>query len=152
MHVEHGDVATNPFAYTAATHHDFGEGFMNGTRAGTDLFESLGVFNPNSAFFGASQVQDALVTVRFLFTDGFVMSQDFTVTADKNLLLDLTTYAPLLAQNANGRYYFSLEVVSDVPVVAMMRHYDTSLGGVQPSGGDSTIGTQRGQVLGLNNL
>ena len=23
-HVEHNDVATNPFAYTAATHHDFG--------------------------------------------------------------------------------------------------------------------------------
>ena len=151
-HVEHGDVATNAFAYSAATHHDFSEGFTNAGRAGVDLFEQVAVFNPNGTFFGASQPQAANVTIRFLFTDGFVLAQDFVIASDGNLILDLTTFAPLLAQNANNRYFYSMDVSSDVPVVAMMRHYDTSLGGVQPSGGDSSIGTQRGQVVPLTGL
>jgi cyclophilin family peptidyl-prolyl cis-trans isomerase len=152
LHVEHGDVASNPFAYTAATHHDFGEGFMNGARAGNTLFEEIGLFNPNGTFFGASQPQTANVTIRFLFSDGFVMTKDIAIDSDGFKFVDLTTLPELLAQNANNRYYFSMDIVSDVPIVAMMRHYDTSLGGLQPSGGDSTIGTQRGQVLALNNL
>jgi hypothetical protein len=152
LHVEHGDVATNPFAYTAALHHDFGEGFMNSTRAGNDLFETVGLFNPNGTFFNASQPQPANVTLRFLFNDGFVLALDYTIVSDGSKIIDLTTLAPLLAQNANGRFYYSLDVVSDVPIVAMMSHYDTSLGGLQPSGGDSTIGTQRGGVTPLNSL
>lgn len=152
LHVEHEDLAANPFSYSAALHHDFAEGFMDGSRAGTDLFENLAIYNPNGSFFGASQPQPANVTVRFMFSDGFVLARDFVVLADANLFIDLTTYAPLLAQNANNRYFYSIDVVSDVPVVAMMRHYDTSLGGLQPSGGDSTNGTQRGQVTALNNL
>lgn len=152
LHVEHGDVATNPFAYTAATHHDFGEGFMNGARAGTTLFEEVGLFNPNGTFFSASQAQSTTVTLRFLFSDGFVLTKDYTLAADGFKFVDLTTLPELLAQNANNRYYFSLDVVSDIPIVAQMRHYDTSLGGLQASGGDSTIGTQRGQVVGLMNL
>jgi cyclophilin family peptidyl-prolyl cis-trans isomerase len=152
LHVEHGDVASNPFSYTAATHHDFGEGFMNGARAGTTLFEEIGLYNPNGTFFNASQPQMANITLRFLFNDGFVMTKDYAVGPDGFQFVDLTTLPELLAQNANGRFFFSLDVVADVPIVAMMRHYDTSLGGLQPSGGDSTIGTQRGQVLGLMNL
>lgn len=152
LHVEHGDVATNPFAYTAATHHDFGEGFMNGARAGNTLFEEIGLFNPNGTFFNASQPQVANVTIRFLFNDGFVMTKDITLDSDGFKFVDLTTLPELLAQNANNRYYFSLDIVSDVPIVAAMRHYDTTLGGLQPSGGDSTIGTQRGQIVGLMNL
>jgi cyclophilin family peptidyl-prolyl cis-trans isomerase len=152
LHVEHNDLAANAFSYTAALHHDFAEGFMDGARAGTDLFENLGIFNPNGSFFGASQPQPANITVRFLFSDGFVLARDFTIAADANLFIDLSTYAPLLAQNANNRYFYSLDVVSDVPVVAMMRHYDTSLGGLQASGGDSSNGTQRGQITALNAL
>ena len=125
---------------------------MNGARAGTDLFEQIGIYNPNGTFFGASQPQPANVTIRFVFSDGFVLAQDFVIAADGNLIVDLTTYAPLLAQNANNRFFFSMDVVSDVPVVAMFRHYDTSLGGLQPSGGDSSIGTQRGQVVALTSL
>ena len=152
LHVEHGDVASNPFAYSAATHHDFGEGFMNGARAGNTLFEEIGLFNPNGTFFGAQQPQVANVTIRFLFNDGFVMTKDIALSADGFAFVNLTTLPELLAQNANNRYYFSLDIVSDVPIVAMMRHYDTSLGGLQPSGGDSTLGTQRGQILPLNML
>ncbi len=152
LHVEHGDVASNAFAYTAATHHDFGEGFMNGARAGTSLFEEIGLFNPNGTFFNASQPQTANVTIRFLFSDGFVMTKDITLDADGFKFVDLTTLPELLAQNANNRYYFSLDIVSDVPIVAAMRHYDTTLGTSQPAGGGSSLGTQRGQIVGLLNL
>lgn len=151
VHTEHGDVAGNPFAYTAATRHDFGEGFMNAQRAGTDLFETLAVFNPNAAVFGATD-QQASVTVRFLFTDGFVLTQDLTVDAGGRAQLDLHALTALLNQNQNGRFYYSIEVVSDVPVIAMMRHYDLSLGTSNPAGGDSTIGTQRGTVVDVADL
>jgi cyclophilin family peptidyl-prolyl cis-trans isomerase len=147
VHIEHGDVASNAFAYTAATVHDFAEGFMDSARAGHDVFETLAFYNPGS-FFGNNQGA-ASVTVRFLFTDGFVLTQDVALAADGRSQLDLHTFQPLLAQNANGRFYYSLQVVSDVPIVAMMRHYDLTLGDLQPSGGDSTIGTQRGTVTTL---
>jgi cyclophilin family peptidyl-prolyl cis-trans isomerase len=152
LHPEHNDLAASPFSYTAALHNEFAEGFMDGSRAGNDLFENLGIYNPNGTFFGASQPQAANITIRFLFTDGFVLARDFTIASDANLFIDLGTYAPLLAQNANNRYFFSIDIVSDVPVVAAMRHYDTSLGGLQPSGGDSTNGAQRSSVTLLSAL
>lgn len=152
LHIQHGDVASTPFAYTAATSHLFAEGFMNGARAGDDLFESIAVFNPNSPDFGVNPGQDANVTIRFCFTDGFVLAQDFTVAPGQRLENVLNSNAALLAQNANNRFYFSIEVVSDIPVIAMMSHYDLTLGNLQPSGGGITIGTQRGQIVALADL
>lgn len=149
LHVEHGDVTANGFAYAAATQHDFAEGFMNAPpRAGTDLFEKIGLFNPNGSFFGQT-VQDAIVTVRIVFSDGFVLALDYTLAGDASKFIDLTTLPELQAQVALNRFYYSVNVVSDVPIVAMMSHYDTTLGGVQPSGGGTSIGTQRGQILAL---
>lgn len=150
-HVEHNDVASNPFAYSAATNHMFGEGFMNGGRANIDLFETLAIYNPWSSQFGATPTQ-ANVAVRFLFTDGFVLTQDYTIDSGRRLELDLGANAGLIAQNANNRYFYSIEVVSDIAVIAMMRHYDTTLGNLQASGGGSMIGTQRGQVIALSDL
>lgn len=153
QHSEFNDVASNAFAYTAATRHDFAEGFMNRARAGTDLFETLAIYNPyGSTFIGSAPAQQASVRVRFLFTDGFVLNHDVTIDGDGRVQLDLHTFTPLLNQSDNNRFFFSIEVVSDIPVVAMMRHYDTTLGTNQPSGGDSSIGTQRGQVLPLSGL
>ncbi len=149
-HVENNDIATNPFSYTAATRHDFAEGFMNQQRAGVDLFEQIAVYNPGQ-FFGVTDTAAANVTVRFLYTDGFVIARDFQIARDRTLFIDLAdpndpTSIALRAQNANNRFFFSVEVVSDVGVVAQFRHYDLTLGNLQPSGGDSTIGTQRGTV------
>lgn len=151
-HVEHGDVAASPFTFAAATRHGFGEGFMNVQRAGVDLFEKLAVYNPNGSMLFSGTRQPALVTLRFLFTDGTVLSTQFPIESDESLIIDLTTFAPLLAQNANNRYYYSLEVLSDVAVVAGMSHYDTSLGGLQPSGGDQSNGTTQGEVFPLDDL
>lgn len=152
-HVEHNDVATNAFSYTAATRHDFAEGFMNGApRAGTELFETLGIFNPNANDIFGTADEVANVTIRFLFNDGFVLSRDFAIDAGENLFIDLHTYQPLLDQVANNRFFYSIEIVSDVGVIAQMRHYDTTLGIGQPSGGGSTNGTQRGTITVLEDL
>ena len=151
LHVEHGDVASNPFANVASIHEDFGEGFMNAQRAGNDLFEGIGIFNPNGSFFGL-QPQDADVTLRFLFSDGFVLSEDFTVAADSNLLINLTTYQPLLDQSAHGRFYYSLDVVSDVPVVAMMSHYDHVAGRIAALGRGQHAGHAARAAPELRNL
>jgi cyclophilin family peptidyl-prolyl cis-trans isomerase len=140
------DNAATPFATTASTSHLFGEGFMNKNRAGVDLFETISVFNPNSAAFNAPGLE-ANVTVRFTFTDGFVLVQDFVVASGRRGELVLNNLQALKDQNASNRYYYSIEVVSDVPVIAQMAHYDLTLGGVQPSGGGITIGTQRNPIL-----
>lgn len=152
-HVEHNDVSSSPFSYTAATRHDFAEGFMNGApRAGTELFETLALFNPNaSTIFGGTD-ETANVTVRFLFADGFVMAQDFVLDAGKNMFIDMHTYQPLLDQVANNRFFYSLEIVSDIGIIAQFSHYDTTLGIGQPSGGGLSIGTQRGTVTVLEDL
>ncbi len=152
LHVEHDDVAASPFAYSAATRHGFGEGFMNAERAGDDLFEKLAVYNPNGAPLFSGVALSALVTVRFLFTDGTQLSRQFTVGSDENLVIDLTTFSPLLEESAHGRFYYSIDVVSDIPVVAAMSHYDTSLGDLQPSGGDQSNGTQQQGVGPLQGL
>lgn len=152
-HIENNDIATNPFSYTAATRHDFAEGFMNAQRAGVDLFEQIAIYNPGQ-FFGITDTAATDVTVRFLFTDGFVVSLTRSIARDRTLFIDLANPADefsiaLRAQNANNRFFFSVEVVSTDPVVAQFRHYDLTLGNLQPSGGDSTIGTQRGTVTVL---
>lgn len=142
QHLEHNELASNPLAITAAPIHDFGEGFINSTRTPQDVFEQLAIYNPNEATIRGSSV-DANITIKFGYTDGTVVTKSFVVPAGRRAELILDQDSELIAQNGLGRFFYSINVVSDVPVIAMMRHYDLSLGGVQPSGGDSTIGTQR---------
>lgn len=150
-HRERGDELASPLAYSAATRHDFAEGFMDPARAGNDLFETLSVFNPQIPAIGGTG-DTANVTLRFLYTDGFIVTRDFTVAAGRRVDTDVHSLAEILAQGANSRFFFSVEVVSDVPVVAQFRHYDLTLGNLQPSGGFATLGTQRGTIVALNNL
>lgn len=150
-HTERGDELANPFAYNAATRTDFAEGFMDPARAGDDLFETVSVYNPQIAGLGGSG-DPSTVTIRFMYTDGFVVSKTFTVDAGKRLDVDTHTLQDVLDQGANNRFFYSIEVVSSLPVVAMMRHYDLTLGDLQPSGGFSTLGIQRGTIVALNNL
>lgn len=152
-HEEFGDALATPFAHTAATNHDFAEGFMDSGRAGDDLFERLSVFNPNFNIFGVPAT-DASVTFRLYYTDGFVLDLDFVIAGGERQDVDLDQNAQVLAQASSGRQFFSIEVVSDVPVVAMMRHIDNGLGfgNPDPSGGFITLGAQRGTVLSLLEL
>jgi peptidyl-prolyl cis-trans isomerase A (cyclophilin A) len=152
-HDEFGDGLATPFAHTAATNHDFAEGFMDAARAGDDLFERLSVFNPNFNVFGVPAT-DAAVNIRLYYTDGFVLDLDFVVAGGERLDVDLDQNAQVLAQATGGRQFFSIEIVSDVPTVASMRHIDNGLGfgNADPSGGFITLGAQRGTVLSLLNL
>lgn len=145
---DRGDALASAFTTTAATINDFGEGFINSQRAGTNLFETLSVFNPNVTTLGQSE-SAAVVIFRFYYTDGTVVNEERNIAAGGRLDLDLTTFQPLLTQNASNRYFFSVQIVSDVPVIAELRHWDLNLGGTQPSGGDSYLGIQRGQIVQL---
>lgn len=150
-HTQRGDELANPFAYNAATRTDFAEGFMDPARAGDDLFETISVYNPQIAGLGGSGDASS-VTLRFMYTDGFVVSKTFTVDAGERLDVETDTLQDILDQGANNRFFYSIEVVSTLPVVAMMRHWDLTLGDLQPSGGFSTLGIQRGTIVALNNL
>ncbi len=152
-HTEFGDSLATPFAHTAATNNDFAEGFTDTARAGNDLFERLSVFNPNFSAFGVPAA-DAAVTFRLYYTDGFVLDLDFVVAGGARLDLDLDQNALVLAQATAGRQFYSIEVVADIPIVAMMRHIDNGLGfgNPDPSGGFYTLGSQRGTVLLLTEL
>jgi len=143
-HLELGDELSSPYAINAATRFEFAEGFMDDARANVDLFETLSVFNPNITALGAAE-QDASITIRFLYTDGFVLARDFVVSSGDRFDLDVHLDAATLAQAAdNNRFFFSIEIVSDVPIVASMRHFDLTLGNNQPSGGFATLGIPRG--------
>lgn len=146
QHIENNDLAANPLPTTAAPIHDFGEGFINSFRSPKDVFEQLGIYNPNETSLAGSD-RAANISIRFSYTDGVVVTKTVTVAAGRRLELILDTDSELIAQNQMGRSFYTISVVSDVPVIAMMRHYDLSLGGLQASGGDSTIGTQRGTNL-----
>jgi len=150
-HRERGDELASPLATTAATRTDFAEGFIDPARAGTDLFETISIYNPQIGVLGGFG-DPANITVRFLYNDGFIVTRTLTIEAGRRSNLDVHSLAEVLAQGANNRFFFSIEVVSDVPVVAMMRHYDLTLGAGQPSGGFSTLGNQRGTVVSLSNV
>lgn len=142
-HNERGDDLSQPFAFNAATRHDFAEGFMDHNRAGVDVFETISIYNPNITALGGGD-EPASITIRFMYTDGFVVSKAFTLDANGRLDVQVHELAEILAESENnGRFFFSIEVASDIPVVAMMRHFDLTLGNAQPSGGFSTIGIQR---------
>lgn len=148
---ERGDNASNPFEYRAATRHSYGEGFMVTNRAGNDLFETLALFNPQSGSFGVTP-QTVNVVVRFLFTNGNVVTREIAIDPDNRVELRLHQDTAFLASAMANGYYYSVDVVSDLPIVAMFNHFDTTLGGLQASGGDSTLGTLGGQVVSLSNL
>lgn len=144
LHVENNDIAAAPMATTAAPIHDFGEGFINRDR--TDVLEQLAFYNPNDTSLRGRNI-DANLTIRFGYTDGTVITRSVRVNAGRRLELILDQDAELRQQNAAGRFFFSINVTSDVPIVAAMRHYDLSLGTNQAAGGGMTIGTQRATNL-----
>jgi peptidyl-prolyl cis-trans isomerase A (cyclophilin A) len=151
VHHELGDDVGDPVATQGSTSWHFAEGFMNAARAGHDLFEFVGVYNPNSSLFGVTD-QTANVTLKFRYNDGFVITKNFTVAAGRRLEVDLHTVAEILAQavGVSGRYFFSTEVASDIPVVAEMWHFDQTLGlSTATSGGFGTLGTPLGTLTPL---
>lgn len=147
------DNVSNPVSDIAATRWRFAEGFMDPARAGQDVFETISVYNPNSEFFTGGPNTAANVTFTFRYTDGFAVTETRQVAAGKRLDLDVHTLDSIIEQGTNNnRFFFWIEVSSDVPVVAQMWHFDLTLGGLQPSGGFATLGTAGGTIVRLDAL
>ncbi|MBC7770929.1 MAG: peptidylprolyl isomerase [Pyrinomonadaceae bacterium] len=148
-----GDVASTALAVRAATTWSFGEGFMDPARAGVNVFENISLYNPNSTFFTGGANVTANVTINYIYNDGFVLSQSATVTGGGRFQVNIEDYQPVLDRGTiNNRFFYSIQVISDVPIIAQMFHYDLTLGGAQPSGGFTTLGTPGGTIVALDQL
>lgn len=149
-HTELDDDLGTPFAYSAALRTGFAEGFMVRSRAGNNLFETISVYNPFETFFGVTAM-DADVTLRFIYNDGTVVTEDFTLAGGERMDIDLHELETVLQQSDMGRRFFSIEVVSTIPVVANMRHFDLLSNDRQAPGGFQVSGVQR-SVFALDDL
>lgn len=151
--ISNADDIANPVGVVAATKWEFAEGFMDPARAGRDVFENISIYNPHILAFGAT-VTPANVTIRLLYGDSFVLSlPEVQIAAGGRIDLDLHAIQAVLNQGTqNQRYFYSIEVVSDVVVVAQMRHFDLTLGGASPSGGFATLGAPSGSITRLDSL
>jgi hypothetical protein len=95
----------------------------------------------------------ANVTFTFFYTDGFSFDHSVAIGGGRRLDLDLHTFQAILDQGTmNNRFFYSIRVSSNVPIIAQMFHYDLTLGGLQASGGFSTLGTLTGNVMRLDQL
>lgn len=147
------DDVSDPVATRAGTRFHYAEGFMDPVRAGVNVFELVSVFNPNSAFFNVASEQTAVVTLTFRYTDGFAFNKVYSVEPGRRLAVDLHALPEILEQGtANQRFFYSMEVSSNVNVVSEMWHFDLTLGGLSPSGGFATLGTPVGATIPLDNL
>ncbi len=146
------DAVSNPFAIEAATGILFAEGFMDPARAGINVFETLSFYNPNSVFFTGTNT-NAAVTISFFYTDGFQFDHTANIAGGQRLDLDLHTLQAILDEGTmHSRFFYSIRVTSNVPIVGQMFHYDLTLGGAQASGGFSTNGTNFGTITRLDAL
>lgn len=147
-----GDGVSHPVATTASTDLLFAEGFMDPARAGDDVIETLSLYNPNSLFF-TGQDSDAEVAIQFLYGDGFVVTINRTIAGGARLDLDLHTLQEVLDQgNNNQRFFYSIRVTADLPMIAQFWHFDLTLGNLQPSGGFGTLGSPLSTAVDLSAL
>ncbi len=140
------DGVSTAVAVAGATRLNFAEGFMDPARAGTEVFETVAVYNPSA--------QDAAVSLVVRYTDGFVLSIDRTAAGTHTLLIDLHTLEEIRQQGLeNHRYFYSMQVVADRPVAAQLSHLDTNLGRPgNAAGGFSTLGAPVGELTRLDCL
>jgi cyclophilin family peptidyl-prolyl cis-trans isomerase len=146
------DVVSNPFGVSVANTWVYAEGFMDPARAGDSVIETLSVYNPNSVTFTGTNTT-ANITFTFLYTDGFTLTHNAQIAGGGRLDLNVDGFQDVLDQGTmHNRFFYSVRIDSDVPIFGEMIHYDTNLGGLQASGGFSTLGTPLGVVTRLEDL
>jgi hypothetical protein len=141
------ETIASPAAGEASTSIVFADGFIDDTRAGVDVFETLAIVNPHSAAttLGASDVH---VSIRFNYADGFVLDEPLVLSPGGAHIFDIHSFAPVIAQaRDHARYFFSIDVQSDLGVVAQMLHADFSFSGQIPGGSLSSSGTAMGPLI-----
>jgi len=113
----------------AGTDFHYADGFFDPARTQSNSLEEIvHIFNPNAAGFGRThQSAQVLFTVRY--ADGFTLSFPRTMDAGVMLSFNISSIPFLIDQaRLNHRYYYSLEITSDVPIIAQMLHTDVTLG------------------------
>lgn len=140
----------------AGTDFHFADGFTDPSRTHSNVLEELvHLFNPHAGGLGATE-HDAAVMLTFRFTDGFTFTLSRAVAAGTMQRIDLTALPELMQQaSMNGRYFYSIEISSDVPILAQMLHADVTLGGSgmrRMGGGFITDGSYFGPRVRLDML
>jgi cyclophilin family peptidyl-prolyl cis-trans isomerase len=144
LNAQFSDLAANPFAIAAATIHDFAEGFLDVNRNPSTLSERFAIYNPNELLIGGTALP-ANISFSLNYTDGSRITRSYAIPAGGRVEIDPVTFPEMIAKNQAGLFFFSVNVTSDVPVIAMGNHYDTQLG-------DSFLGTPRGTITRLDAL
>ncbi len=143
------DEVRYPVGVDAATRWHYAEGFTDPARAGTDVFETLSLFNPNFGAMGRADAA-AVITLQIYYVNGLQINEPFTIQPGGRLDINIHQLQSVLdAANINSQFYYSLSVVSDVPIVSQFWHHDLTLGGLQPSGGFGELGMPAGDIVRL---
>lgn len=129
---QNGDANAIATQNTAASTWFFGDAFLNSEEAGLTYFETLSFFNPTS--------ESIAVEITLFFNDGTTENTVRQVGAGSFNNLRLDTFAPII--NRQMLNFFSIQVSSNLPIIASLTHYDLVLDGGW---------TNAGAPLGLTN-
>lgn len=129
---QNGDANAIATQSTAASTWFFGDAFLNSAEAGLTYFETLSFFNPTS--------ESIAVNITLFFNDGTTENTVRQVGAGGFNNLRLDTFAPIIDRQMLN--FFSIQVSSNLPIIASLTHYDLELDGGW---------TNAGAPLGLTN-
>lgn len=129
---QNGDANAIATQNTAASTWFFGDAFLNSQQAGLTYFETLSFFNPTS--------ESIAVEITLFFNDGTTENTVRQVGAGSFNNLRLDAFAPIIDRQALN--FFSIQVESNLPLIASLTHYDLVLDGGW---------TNAGAPLGLTN-
>lgn len=129
---QNGDANAIATQNTAASTWFFGDAFLNSQQAGLTYFETLSFFNPTS--------EAIAVEITLFFNDGTTENTVRQVGAGSFNNLQLDAFAPILDRQMLN--FFSIQVSSNLPLIASLTHYDLELDGGW---------TNAGAPLGLTN-
>lgn len=121
-------------AGTAAAAWDFAGGFMNASRAGDGLFESLSIYNPQSV--------GLQIDIDLLLENGQVFSVSLQLDARRAASVPVHLISDFVSRAAQQTY--SIHVSASQPLVAAYRRWDAIDGGFVTMGtpGDNAISLQ----------
>ncbi|UYV13379.1 MAG: hypothetical protein NCW75_03620 [Phycisphaera sp.] len=129
---QNGDANAIATQSTAASTWFFGDAFLNSAEAGLTYFETLSFFNPTN--------ESIAVEITLFFNDGTTENTVRQVGAGGFNNLRLDAFAPILDRQMLN--FFSIQVSSNLPIIASLTHYDLELDGGW---------TNAGAPLGLTN-
>ena len=129
---QNGDANAIATQNSAASTWFFGDAFLNSEQAGLTYFETLSFYNPTS--------EAIAVEITLFFNDGTTANAVRQVGAGSfnNLVLD--AFGPILDRQMLN--FFSIQLTSNLPLIASLTHYDLVLDGGW---------TNAGAPLGLTN-